>query len=307
MPIQTEVWASDIKEQLVPDNSFMAESNDDSVWVKNHKVHKPQAGAFPNVEENRVHTGAGVNANLRTDTDLEYNLNEYTSDPTKIPNIEEVEVSYPKRISVLRGHVKAINKKIANRFIYEWLPTLVTSMVRTSGDAIAAAIPSATGNRKKITPDDINAAALILDEQDIPADGRCILMPAYMYRQLVKDHWKDLLVLQKEGDAVLNNGHITMLFGFKIYRRSTKNMPFYSNAATPVRQAVGTTLTTGNGAALCWHPEFVSRALGEVKFFETLNSAKDYGDIYSALARANGSKEYSNQIGVVAIVEAHGA
>lgn len=305
MPISKEVWIKDIQEKLFPDNSFATRSVDHSAWIENKKVHVPQAGNLPTVTVNRDNTnGSGVT--LREDADLEYAIKDYTTGAQKIPMVEEVETNYYKRGSVVQSHANVLNFYAMNDLALEWLPTAAASMVRTSGDAVSAAIPTATGTRKKLTLDDLNDAAKLLDEQDVPNDGRCILLPAYMYREFVKTSIKELLSLPTDSNTLFAEGKLIRVLGFEIHVRSTKSMPFYSNAATPVKQAVGTTLTTGNGAALCWHPNFVSRALGAVNYFEQLGSPEHYGDVISASCRAGGAVINSN-LGVVAIVEAHGA
>ena len=54
MALNKEIWQSDIVENFYPDNSFASKSVDDSVFVENHKVHIPNAGAPSNVERNRT-------------------------------------------------------------------------------------------------------------------------------------------------------------------------------------------------------------------------------------------------------------
>ena len=69
MALNKEIWQSDIVENFYP--------VDDSVFVENHKVHIPNAGAPSNVERNRTQKPATTKQ--RADNDLEYEMDELTS------------------------------------------------------------------------------------------------------------------------------------------------------------------------------------------------------------------------------------
>lgn len=304
MPIQKEVWAADIKEKLFPSDSFLMQSVDDTPFADNKKVHRAVAGDNPTVVRNRATVPAGILR--RTDEDLEYELDEFTSDPTLIRDIEEVEVNYAKRQSVLRSHLNTINLKVANWMQYHWAPTPSANILRTTGASRAAiATPfGATGNRKKLTFADIQKLAELFDEMDVAETNRQLLLPSAMYNDLVSEKFDVMLRLQAEGQAVLRDNSLMMLYGFKIWKRGKNNILTYTNAGTPVkRQPDAATLTTANAAALAWHPDFVCRAKGEVKVFENLDDATMYGSVFSALVRAGGRAQYGDYLGVAAIVE----
>jgi hypothetical protein len=304
MPIQKEVWAADIKEKLFPEDSFVAQSADDTPFADNKTVHRAVAGNLPNVVRNRATVPAGIER--RTDEDASYDLDEFTSDPTLIRDIEEVEVNYNKRQSVLRSHIATINLRVANWMQYHWAPTPSANLIRTTGaarTAIATAV-GATGNRKKLLLADIFKLAALFDDMDLPENGRNLLLPAAMYTDLVEANWATLLQLQSEGSAILKDGSMMMLHGFKIYKRGAKNLLTYTNAGTPVKRTPEAgTLTSANAAALAWHSDFVTRAKGEVKVFENLDDATMYGSVFSALVRAGGRAQYPDFLGVAAIVE----
>jgi hypothetical protein len=302
MPITTEVWAAHIAPNLFPNNEFHAQGVKDDAWVENKTVHRPNEGASPSVEKNRVVTPAV--AISRTDADASYDIDEYTSTPTKIRDVETIEVNYDKRSSVLMSHTNELKRYIANSVMYNWAPTASTNIIRTSGVNRPANTPGGTLTRKKITIDDIINARLILDDADVPVEGRCILLPAHMYNDLISQNWTALLQLQQEGKAVLSKSEIGMLHGFNIFQRGKKNTLRYNNAGTPVPiDPITAGGATDNAAALCWHPDFVCRALGEVKVYYNESDALYYGDVISAMARGGGRKVYNNQDGVVSIVE----
>lgn len=300
--IQTEVWVADIKEQLFPSNAFLSNSIDDSIFADNKTVNLPQAGTLPTVERNRnVLPAPIVN---RVDTVVSYDLDQFTSDPSVVKNIDEIETSYDKRQSVLRQHINQLNNALANWMQYHWSATVAAAIKRTTGSSRAAVISGATGNRKQLALADVFAAKQALDDMDVPEEGRVLLLPSYMYNDLLLAEKTSLLSLEFTGEARMTNGMLESLLGFRIYKRGKNNVLSYTNAGTPVpRTPDAAALTSANAAALAWHPEFVRRALGEVLVYANENQAAYYGSLFSAEVRAGGRKAYSDGTGVVAIVE----
>lgn len=302
MAIQKEIWAADIAENLFPNNEFIAQAVNDDMWVDNKKVHRPNAGVPPEVVKNR--TSLPATAVQRVDTDNEYSLDEFTSTPTVIQDIEEIEVNYAKRTSVLANHSQELNKQIANHIAFRWAPSAASAILRTTGDARVANVVGATGNRKMLLIDDILKAKALMDDMDVPADNRNMLLPAHMYNDLLQKQWANLLSLDKAGKAKLDSGEVLALFGFRIWTRGKKNILSYTNASTPVvRDPGASALTTANAAALIWHPTYVSKAKGAVKVYSDEDKPEWYGSIFSAMVRAGGQKIFSDGTGVIAIVE----
>jgi hypothetical protein len=305
MAIQTEIWARDIAEAIFPANTFMAKSISDDGFVSNKTVHLPQAGAVPTVERNR--TVFPAVAAGRTDTTSTYDIDEYTSTPSVIRDIEEIETSYDKRSSVLRDHTEELNKLIANWLQYHWGAVTGSAILRTTGGDRVAQVTGATGNRKKLTIDDIILAKALLDDMDMPEDGRVLLLPSFMYNDLLVDNKTTLLSWDITGEARMENGKLMNLLGFEIFKRGKLNVLSYTNAATPVKRTPdAATLVSANAAALFWHPDFVRRAKGEIKVYTDLDNPGYYGSIFSAMARMGGRQRYTDGRGVVAVVEAAG-
>jgi hypothetical protein len=309
MALQTEVWVSDIKEKLFPQNSFQAAAIDDSMFVENLNVNLANAGALPAVQRNRTVIPATVTA--RTDVDLQYRVHEFTSDPTAIRDLEEIETAYDKRMSVLKGHIDALNNKMANWLLYSWAGTTADNIVRTTGTSRAAVIPGATGNRKPLLLADIFTAKGIMDDMDVPEEGRILLIPSYMYNDLMFAEKTSLVNLERTGESLIQDGKLISLLGFRIITRGKRNVLSYTNAGTPVPRIATnpddveySALTSANAAALMWHPDFVRRALGTVKVYANEEDAVLYGSAFSTMARAGGRKAYTDETGVVAIVEA---
>lgn len=305
MGLLTEVWARDIKEKLFPDDSHVMQSFSDDMWVNNKTVNRPQSGVLPVAVINRAsYPGTLIR---RSDAINSYSMDEVTTDPTHIPDIEEVEVSYPKRQSVLKGHIDVLNLTIANQITYRWAPSGASNILRTTGGNITANTPGATGLRKKLTLSDLFKAKTSFDDMEIPTGDRYILLPASIYNQLTEDEKTILVSSDFKSDATIKDGMYTKILGFNIFIRGRENVLRYNNAGTPVAitpQTAGA--ATDNAAILCWHKDFVAKARGAVKVFSNIDDPTLYGSAFSALARCGGQKVYTDQRGVLAIVEAVG-
>ena len=295
MAVQKEIWLASIVELLFASNSFMSKAfNADEYVVQGKTVHIPQAGAASGVSKNRSSLPATVSK--RTDTDVTFVLDEYTTNPVYIPHVDTVELSYDKRESVLRQDKLKLLDEVANAFITSWLPTAATSIIKTTGEAVTAHAPSATGLRKAFCKADVLAAMTKFNAANIPQEGRYLLLDAQMYSQLLKD------LTQSESMAFLasadaQSGVVGKLYSFNVMLRSTVA------AVTTAGALVTTADATDCCAALAWHEQSVCRALGEVKMFDNEDDPTYYGDIYSFLVRAGGRIMRNDNAGVLSIIQ----
>ena len=304
MAIQKEIWTDYIIKNLFKDNQFLQYCfNADQHVLAGKVVHIPVVGSKPTVVKNRTNLPATVVK--RTDTDITYTLDEFTTTPTLIPNADTIELSYDKMDSVLGEHVEVLKEDVAEEILYKWATstggsTYTANVIRTTGtDAVAAHTASATGNRKKFVKADLKAAQTLMNKNNIPKNDRYALLDSELYAQLMDD--ADLIKRDSGGELNLKEGVVMKLYGFHIMERSS--VLVYDNATTPVVKAVGAAgAATDNAAALCWQKNAVERALGVVDFFENEKDATYYGDVYSALLRASGRNR--REAGVVAIVQA---
>lgn len=302
MAIQREIWEDHIEGNLFKNNEFLLASTDASQFVLQGKVvHIPQAGALPNVAIDRSSLPATVTQ--RTDVDITYALDEYTTDPILIPNADTMELSYNKRESVLSEHESALRQVTADNILIDWASAV--NFVTTSGGAVTSHLTGTTGNRKLFAIDDLKNAMLMLNKQNVPVEDRYALMSADMYQQLTDSmdatQYRDFSQAFDAKDGILGR-----LYGFNIMMRSS--VVVYNNATTPVVNAYGATgAATDNDGVLCWQKNAVERALGEVKFFERIGDPTYYGDVYSVLVRMGARKRRSDERGIVAIVQAASA
>jgi len=297
MAIQKEIWMNSIVEGLFANNSFLSKAFNADEFVNAGKtVHIPNAGVASSVTKNRSSFPATVTS--RTDTDLTFDLDEYTTDPIKISNAETVELSYSKRESVLKQDKAKLIETVSNDFLFKWTPAS-GYVVRTTGSAVVAHTASATGNRKALTKTDVLACMNKFNGQDIPQEGRYMLIDAVMYGQLLESlTTQEAMAFHSLVD--IPNGVLGKLYTFNIMMRSKATI--YTSAVAA--KAWTTAGAAGDlAAALAWHENSVCRALGQTDVFEELNSPLYYGDIYDFLVRAGGRPMRSGVEGLTAIVQ----
>lgn len=302
MAIQKEIWQDHIEGNLFKNNEFLLASTDAGQYVLQGKVvHIPQAGATANIVKNRSSLPATVVQ--RTDTDITYTLDEYTTDPILIPNAETFELSYNKRESVLSEYESSLRQTVADNILVEWSPTGgLGTIIRTSGVSTASTLAGTTGNRTKLTVNDLKNAQLQLNKQNVPMEGRYALLSADMFQQLTDDmtatQYRDFSAAYDVKDGVLGR-----LFGFNIMMRG--GVVTYNNDTAPVVNSYGATpAATDNDGVLCWQIGAVERALGQIKFFERIGDPTFYGDVYSVSVRMGARIRRSDAKGIVAIVQA---
>lgn len=300
MALQVEIWIKSIIEGLFANNTFAARSVDHSEFVDNKTVHVPNAGAAPNVEKNRTVYPATVTE--REDVDLTYSIDEFTVDPIRIPHAETVELSYNKRESITRQSRRKLAQDIYDSLIYNWIPAGV-KVVETTGENVAAHIKDATGNRKLMTKKTVEEVQTLFDEWELPEEGRCILLDARMYNQLMHS------MTDTEQNNFLScadpvRGVIGKYLGFDFYKRSKVAKTAADKTVKPWSAA---NAATDCAAGLAWQEDCVSRSLGESVLFDDQGNPLYYGDIISFLQRAGGHSIRADKSGVILIKQAMGA
>jgi len=303
MAIQKEVWLDLIQDNLYKGQEFMTMSVNLDSEVGNKTVHIPQSGANPSVEKNRSSFPASITE--RTDTLLSFGLDNYTTDPIRVRRLEELQTSYNKMESVMGSHLAVLNERMGDETAYAWAPTTdATLVLRTTGSASALNLPNATatGTRLIVTKDDIKRMAQKLDKDNMPKNGRKLLMPVDMYYELFSD--ADLLSTEKMGQLALPNGVVNRLFGFDIMVRST--VVLYNEVVAGVKKAIGSAdAITDCYGAIAWSEFSVCKALSDTEVFANLGVAENYGDIISAELNFGASVMRSDFKGVVALAQGY--
>jgi hypothetical protein len=183
--LDVEIWKPWIVEQLFKNNDFLTRArNADGDVVKGTIVHIANAGTASSIARNRKSLPATIKK--RTDVDITYALDEFTSDPRLVTELEKV-LSYDKMASIMGQDMGAIRQLVAEWMLYNWRAEGSTNIVRTTGSSILSHLPSATGNRKALSLTDLEEAQARFNEANLPDDGRAAMFSSRMYMQLVKE------------------------------------------------------------------------------------------------------------------------
>lgn len=294
MALQTEIWIKSIVDGLWPEDSFLSKAVNDDQYVSNKTVHIPNAGNASAVKMDRSELPATIKK--RTDNEVTYNLHEFTSDPVLIQFTEELQLSYSKRESVIKEDRANIVNQVAEYMLQQWAPDS-THILTTTGDAVAAHTDSATGQRKGFTMDDAFALMAKFNAEDIPQEGRYLLLDAFMYQQLIKSMSNnEMAAFQATAD--LKRGVMGKVASFNVMMRSTV-LRYATEGTLKAKSAAGA--ATDNAAGLAWYEGAVSRSKGEVKMFSSTGDPAYYGDVYSFLVNAGGAKRRTDKKGIWAI------
>lgn len=294
MALNVEIWMHDIVENFWPSNSFAVRSVDHSQYVNGKTVHIPNGGAAAPVTKNRTTYPAPPTE--RADVDMTYDIDKYDIAPLLVHQLELVELSYDKRQSLLYQSKTELQRVVLENVMKTWLPSGVAS-VATSGDGEAAHVASATGQRKSLTRGDVLSVKKRFDLDDVPAEGRCMLLDAVMYNQLLNSLTNAESVNFVAGaDAV--SGVVGKFLGFDFYMRSS-----VLTAAAGGTLKSGAAAATDSAAGLAWQQNCVCRAMGAVEAFESDKDPTYYGDIFSFAMRAGGHWLRADKKGVVLIYQ----
>ena len=298
MAIQVEMWQPLIEEELYASNEFLNHfHNADEYVIGGKVVHIPQSGGASPVTRNRSTYPA--TARRRTDTDILYALDEFTTDPTHIPNADTVELSYDKTRSVIREDTGNMMEEVGDWSIYNAIKNLpAPNLLPTTGAASAASADGATGNRKIITEKDIRTARTLLNKQNVPKRDRYMLLSSEQINHLADDE-KLKYAFQKVID--LPEGVIAKYAGFYLLERS--KVAVVDNSQT-IKVPGAASAVDDSELSLFWQKDFIERALGDVTMFDNYGRAEYYGDIFSFLIRAQSRARRQDNKGYGALYRA---
>lgn len=295
-----EQWAAYIIERFWKDNGFLKNAYDDSQYVIGGRIiHIPQPGSKPNVAKNRnSFPGTAVR---RSDTDVVYPLDEYSTDPTHIPNIDAIHLSYNKQDSVLGDHMYVLNETVADDMLLKWAAN--ATIVKTTG-ANATATPTQvgpvtgqSGNRLAFTQRDLKSLMTRMNANNVPKNDRFVLIDDNMFDAFY-DSLGDTTAKDFSRYMDAENGIIGKLHGFNIMTRSSVLALTSADAVKALGAALG---TTDNLGSIAWQKNAVAFAIGSTQLFQDTNNPLYYGDIHSALVMAGGRVRRADGLGVYII------
>lgn len=262
MPLQKEVWIAGIQENPIPDNSFVFASTDKSEYVENNKLHLAEAGIEPGVHEDYFAANED-DLPLATIADIPHEvvLKTYSTERTRHRDLQEVELSYNKRMSVLNRHKTSLAKNLGKRAAFAWAPSVTNANNRITSLAANDSIIDAII--------DMEAFYSSLDLYD----GLNLCLNATHMARVKKENVK----LYKE---ILAEG---VLYGFKIHRYNQTALYTSEGAKKPWGSAA---VAGDKNCSFTWVTDEVFRCFGDTQMYETIRSAASQADEISFAQRA---------------------
>lgn len=316
--VTPEIWTDYIVGNLFKNNEFLLNSIDESQYVVGGSVvHIPQAGSVSGVKRNRKELPATITR--RKDVDVTYALDEFTTDPRFIPDIDKVELSYDKMASCMQEDMSYLQQLLAEAMLYNWRPE---HFIKTTGANTAAHY--GTNTRKAVTVSDFKKAKATFNKWNMPKEGRHVVLDTDMFDQLCEDL---KVTAGRDYSAIYDakTGRLDMLEGFKIHERSTalvaSNATVTAVAGTSYFDWTATDLTytpedfadieagdsaaatTACAIAVFYNAIAVARSMGATKMFDDQGNPQYYGDIYSFLQRCGGRKRRADGKGVLGLIQ----
>ena len=260
--LQTEVWIAGIKENPVPNNSFIYQSVDLSQYVEHNKLHLAEAGVEPAVHEDYFATANNpLPVTDITDIGNEVVLHTYSTEQTRHRELQEVELAYDKRSSVIQRHRISLAKNIGKRAAYAWAPKQDGAGNKVCNLSASDSVIDAIIDLKQF-----------MEENDILEGINICFTPEHFARIRKEDKrlYKD----------ILNEGQ---MYGLKVFQYSQN--PLYTSAG--VKKPFGATKdNTDKRASFMWVTDEVFRCFGDVEMYATLRDSGLQADTISFAQRA---------------------
>ena len=260
--LQTEVWIAGIKENPIPDNSFVHQSVDLSQYVEHNKLHLAEAGVEPPVHEDYFATANNpLPVADIADIANEVVLHTYSTEQTRHRQLQEIELAYDKRSSVIQRHRVSLAKNIGKRAAYAWAPKKDDAWNKVCNLAASDSVIDAIIDIKSF-----------LEGKDI-YDGINICLNADHFARIRKEDKR----LYKD---IMNENQ---MYGIKVFRYN--QTPLYTK--TGEKKPFGATKDTDDKqSSIVWVTDEVFRCCGEVEMYPTLRDAGLQADTLSFAQRA---------------------
>jgi len=299
--LATQQWAQEIQRELFEKQDYTAMSKNFSAFSNNTLFTLPESGT---IEAQLDDYSRPLVATKRTDSGKTISLFGINTLPYYVELDEQHELSYDKRASITSHLVESIDDFRKQKLLWSWINDVKWSSysVKTTGVSGSTLATGATGNRKKLTYNDIIKANTMLDLQNVPSDGRILLIHASQYSDIKQ--MSEFVENQVYTNELLKSGIVGVIDGIQIKKINSNKVLVnaVASGSTPSMASFGATGTTYSFASLLYHPDFVCRVVGQTEMFVNMKDALYTSDIITMTTRLGGGA-VNDQKGLVAIVQ----
>ena len=260
--LQTEVWIAGIKENPIPDTSFVHQSVDLSQYVEHNKLHLAEAGVEPPVHEDYFATANNpLPVAEISDIANEVLLHTYSTEQTRHRQLQEMELAYDRRSSIIQRHRESLAKNIGKRAAYAWSPKKDDAWNKVCNLSDSDSVIDAIIDIKTF-----------LEGKDI-YDGINICLNSDHFARIRKEDKK----LYKD---ILDEAQ---MYGIKVFRYN--QTPLYTQSGE--KKPFGATKeATDKQSSFVWVTNEVFRCFGDVEMYATLRDSGLQADTISFAQRA---------------------
>lgn len=296
---------------MFPDNSFYKKSvAETGVADTTETVEKPVQKSIRKAKSGEPES-LPLKVEAAADGKTTYKVGLVYAEPLLITSQSELLTNVNKRQIKQAQQADEINTKCANIAVYNWGPTGKGNILSTSGAGRASHVVGLTGQRKKVTKEDM------LDIYNLMLRMNVGSLKGNWYGLVTSDFYTDLLGIEdfvnyeKTGFASkLEKGIVGNILGVDIMVRTTEDAHaglIYTNASTPVKKAVDAEIVaTDRPANLFWNDKMVCHAEGSLRVSINPN-APGYlgGTIIESWVRFGADIVRDDQKGVIAMLESN--
>jgi hypothetical protein len=302
MALNLKIWESEVQKQLF-------EAQDFTRFSKNFRTENTKTYGLPQQGTITASVDSGsrpLTAGVRTDTEKEVTLAGLVVDPFYVSITDQHELSYDKRADISSQIVDSIASLAKEKILWGWMndcPWTSGFYQKTSGASGATLPTGATGTRLKIAYDDIISANLNLDLQNVPSDGRILLIHPSMYKDVKA--LSQFSASETISTELLARGVVGYIDGLQVVKANYANIlvnAVASGTTAPTGVTFGATGTTYSNVSFIYHPNFVGRVIGGTRMFVQQNSPTYTSDVMSATLRVGGALMREDKKGFIPIV-----
>ena len=306
MAIAREVWLNMVEDNLYSDYLKKVKEviKDDSTFAYTgggvSVVHIPNAGTAATVTKGNSTYPVAVTK--RTDSDNSYSLSNFEVGPVLVQIKDGQANSYDQTESILNDQLMGLGESVGRSILVGQWHYTSGLYVNTTGSAVAAHAPSATGNRKALTGADVKKALGIFGRNSVPDKDLYLVTDMTMAWQLLDDIGYTTYRDAVAGLSFAGSSEIETIPLWNGVKMVVLPQVVYATSAGVVREVGATGATTDVAAAYLIQKGCTSMAMTDIVATVDVSPAGYFGDTYEASVMAGGKYRRTDKMGVIPIV-----
>jgi hypothetical protein len=279
MSVFNEIFSKEVEKKMYDSNSYLSHMKNMTDFLQGRTVHVPNYTHDSSAQIEVNGSTYDFDATQTTEVDLTFNIDSYRILPFQVTNFDELSTNYNK-FQVVTEHAIADLTDVVSKHILNKL----ADGVDTPRKVFTSGAVSGTGNSadnsvalNTISYKDILGVAQKMNEDNLPQDGRFLLLDATMYNELLQDD--AIRNANNFGQATLPSGVVNKIAGVNIMLKNVIATADSVGGINPVGQApIGTDLRAG----LAWHQSVVMTAKSGTQVYTDTSNPFKFGSVVSS-------------------------